>query len=590
MFTKIETKKSRALAAEEKHLHAARERRTSRRIAGQPPEFSGLAMTTRKAKRKVSLTRRRARGFKPSQITPPKFVVRSTKGKRGALVIRARKLALAREVDAPNQNATAVQLRHFITQSNEDLKRRHDMRYMERTYFHVNEPEAPQDLVNDWVNSKRVHGKDTHTWENPLQRTVYFNTILSLNDIKKALKTVFNTAKEVFKLQMSLGVITEVPTKSDPDKPFHLMTVEQQNEHQLSGLTAYHPGKSARHHYFQTKENGEYIDAPKQISNWSEMKQVIDAVTETSLLEKIKESGSNWRVIGFFSLGITVTRLTRPLGDETVLPKNVKSMKGVYTLEKSGKYNLCVFASIAAGKDENGVQSRKNKKDYIGESKQMYEEFYGVPYTKDFSGVDVKTIKNMEDTFGVCINQFELVSKAPKYINDNDDDDEDNSDIVEGDAKEECEFSFFDNEWDDDTIPKTLQVESLRCSTNDYAKAVNILHFEGHCMAVTNLQKVLREIVCSTCSQIYPDLTALKRHQAGGKCTQGKTKDVFDSVGQAVGGEISYILETYEKMAYEQKMYLELNPDQSPYGLEVLIPPDMWQKEQFAAFDIECCL
>jgi hypothetical protein len=231
-------------------------------------------------------------------------------------------------------------------------------------YWSFNEP-TNQDEVDQLIKQTRSKYKTLEPSKRYIN-TTFYNNITSYNDILSLLKETYTNSKTAYRINFSLGVITET----------HLYD----NETIYDVLT---PGEI---YYFTHDVADEERDKKKAympyvINKKSLQQNVLNKVSEDNVISWLENllKWSKDKVIGVFSMAIKTIKMDLPIGcTSIVLPDYIMNSHYMNSLNDISN-NLCFFACIALAEG-----CRRDR--FMNKTKEIFQKFYG----------GLKTIENYE--------------------------------------------------------------------------------------------------------------------------------------------------------------------------------------------------
>ena len=204
----------------------------------------------------------------------------------------------------------------------------------------------------------------------------WFNNIKSIKDIKQALRGVFNTQQNRYKMVVKFGLLL---FKYSDD------------------------GKGGRVVLFRPNEGRHEADLrlssePHIVKNWSDLERFIGLYINLEyLVAKLKKPDSRTKFLRIASMLVEVYPLGQVMSRAVDLPEHILKSKFVSSL-KDIPYNLCVFASLAMAKGSG--------KRCIKEAKNIFEKLTNNKFYNTYDGYDITNLEPLASQEKMNINVY----------------------------------------------------------------------------------------------------------------------------------------------------------------------------------------
>jgi len=128
---------------------------------------------------------------------------------------------------------------------------------------------------------------------------------------------------------------------------------------------------------------------------------IMDNLKLSDIIDKAKRPNSKWSIDEVYEYVLLITPFPGKLiGSDIQLPSWITKSKSIIGLE-SVKNNMCFWNCLAYHQNRNAKLDR-----LVRAAKQLFEQYYGHKLPKDYKGVDILEIPQIEDTFKVNINVY----------------------------------------------------------------------------------------------------------------------------------------------------------------------------------------
>ncbi len=251
-------------------------------------------------------------------------------------------------------------------------------------YWKVNEPKNDDDCNKEYYNYRLRFSQD-HA-EKKVGEIVNhnFNAVKSLNEIKLAVKTIFNKQSNAYKFSISFGFILEFENVVDD-----VVTLTYK---------AYSPTFASQKFY----KEAVYIGAECDLEKLDIIGEDIKAYCAHFF------PNSKCRLIGIISAHMKIFSLQQLIGCAIDLPEYILKNRYVFSL-KDSKNNMCFWDCV-------GIHKTKKRNGFMKASKSAFSEFYG-KYETDYRGFDfIKELDRFEDMFGIGVNIYEYKGEDVKFV------------------------------------------------------------------------------------------------------------------------------------------------------------------------------
>src|SRR5277367_4277453 len=230
-------------------------------------------------------------------------------------------------------------------------------------YWVINEP-----FNNDEVDELIANERSKYTFKEVSRKyvdTTFYNYITCYEDIQSILTQTYSDSRKSYRMNFSLGVITENIDYGD------------------EGYVTYEVSPPTAIWYFtrQNHDNGIGKTAPfhPYVFNKRTLKEnILDNITVEDIdswLHNLLRSSSS-KLIGIYSMAIKIIKMDFPIGCKSIqLPEyiiNSNYMNSLYNIDN----NLCFFACIALAEG-----CRRDR--YIARTRELFCMFYGVSRVPD---------------------------------------------------------------------------------------------------------------------------------------------------------------------------------------------------------------
>lgn len=140
--------------------------------------------------------------------------------------------------------------------------------------------------------------------------------------------------------------------------------------------------------------------------------RVLNQLDGDDLLEKLKRPNSKWSVESIYEYVLLTTPLPEvPIGSSMILPDFIKNSKSIASFQNVS-HKLCFWDCFARPRYPEIRLDRLSTK-----AKDLYKDYYKIKGNKNYSGVDIQELVEIEDYFIVNINIKKYLQLLyPKYF------------------------------------------------------------------------------------------------------------------------------------------------------------------------------
>ena len=246
--------------------------------------------------------------------------------------------------------------------------------------------------------------------------------------------------------------------------------------------------------YYYSSGNTKIFVSPFLVKDRASFETFYKALEEIDALEyaRLQRPNSKWMVEAVCNLTFFVYKIRdHPIGACSDLPEYILKNQAIVSLisspssNKPYKDNLCIFRCIALHKGTHRCMLEKK-------TKAMLKE-YTSQNPKDFAGVKLDQLHQLEDLFQVNIVVYELVE-------------------LEDD---------FDNHLDEaeKQVDEAVVVARLvRRSLGKHGTTMYINLYDNHFSYISNLERYTHSYSCRKCHKMWKTNKQLQRHEATCEC------------------------------------------------------------------------
>ena len=250
----------------------------------------------------------------------------------------------------------------------------------------------------------------------------------------------------------------------------------------------------------------------------------LDTLVQQDPLEyaKMLRPNSKWIVDEITNVTFFVYHIRdHPIGAGLNLPEYISQNRVIVSLSHSPhqktlyKDNLCLFRCLA-------LHSGEHPKCMEKKTRSLYQEYSDVPI-KDFKGVNLEQLHEIEDKFKVNIVVYELVEVRTLSEDD-----------CESHAWVEEEIALQNHEHINTAVEdkselkvvarlvrRSLEEHESTLYLNLYTQGSEKLHFSY----ITDIERYTKSYVCGKCYKLWKTAKQLHRHEARCEC-QGKPNNL----------------------------------------------------------------
>jgi len=196
--------------------------------------------------------------------------------------------------------------------------------------------------------------------------------------------------------------------------------------------------------------------------------RILEQLAGNDILERLKRPDSRWSIERIYEYVLLTTPLEEiPIGSSIKLPDFIINSKSIVSFERVPN-NMCFWYCLARHKHSELRLDRLSTK-----AKDLYRDYYKVKADKNYSGVDIQELDEIEDHFSVNINVYRFNGKKA---------------VMERHSKKNH----------DNTV-----------SLNIYKDLDQNLH---HFSYIINLDQLTKVFQCPECHSFFSEFKKIKRH------------------------------------------------------------------------------
>ena len=361
--------------------------------------------------------------------------------------------------------------------------------------------EFPTDLVNKLIDDPELLKFYRTNWRHirpsikkTKLRTMYNCHLPTLNTdtLKHCAEELFEKQTNAFKINVSFGFI---------------LRNNETNERK----------------FYYSSTNTKLFESPYLVKDRTMFNAFLDTLVQQDPLEyaQLLRPNSKWVVDEITNVTFFVYHIRdHPIGAALNLPEYVTQNRAIVALSHSPhhkalyKDNLCLFRSLAL---HSGAHSKCMQK----KTESLYHEYTDIPI-KDFTGVNLEQLHEIEDKFKVNIVVYELVEVRTLSEDD-----------YKSHAGAEEEVALQNHDIDtamEDKSELKVVARLVRRSLEKYESTLYLnLYNQGneklHFSYITDIERYTKSYVCGKCYKLWKTAKQLHRHEARCEC-QGKPNNL----------------------------------------------------------------
>ena len=280
-----------------------------------------------------------------------------------------------------------------------------------------------------------------------------------------------------------------------------------------------------RYHY--ASSNTRVLNAPAFVQNKADLMSFLDQFLLQDPLEyaRLQRPNSKWVVDIITNLTLYIFRIPdHPIGRKDVeLPKYIRENRAIISLvndpNKKRPYgdNLCFFRCLAL---QQGYSCDRLEK----KTKELYHQYLPNDDFKDFEGVKLSDLFNLEERFKTNIVVYELVEGDISLVdtddadmgnedNDNDDPDYRNDvDMKYAHQLDQNDPRATDQKPSSGQNRLTIFARLLRRSLNRYETTMYLNLYGQHFSFISNIEIYTKSYICDKCRKLWKTGKQLNRH------------------------------------------------------------------------------
>lgn len=226
--------------------------------------------------------------------------------------------------------------------------------------------------------------------------------------------------------------------------------------------------------YFWPGEESNLFVKPFAVNSYNQIKSlIVGKIKGMDKSMKIRYPSSSWKMKYITRFKVLIYYRDHRLVDDVEIPKYISENK--YVINFTNTENKCIFYCIGYHKAlQAGIKHDPNR--MVAQAKSTFANYccykkmeYSVKLYKDFDGVDIIEIDELEKCYKFNINVFQM------------------------DLEDE--------------------IKKIRQSKTDYPVYLNILDYKGHALYITDKHRFLGSYECSKCGLMFKSSTKLRDHK-----------------------------------------------------------------------------